>query len=1390
MPRPRLKRIFVVGIAMVAVLAVLLLLPPVQTALVRSAVGGVEGMKIDVGRVAAGPWGGSVDNLLVSSPGLELSVDRVEADIAFWSSLGHLALDLENASASGVDIRLGPFIETADEEAAEPFVFRGVAPLARLPRRVIVRSGGAEGTITVLASDTVTLVGPWSVTASNVGPKRRLSAEVDSNLEARRDGTAFLAAAIAASIGSEIDSTGAIRQLAAEGGIRSLGDEPVGLDATLGLELADDTESYRLIVDGSGGHRLLDGHAQFASTPRVLDATWEAHLTPGLVSTFARDRTVPELWGESKGTARLSLEARRLDIDTSSHFEGHEWGELDPRLAEVQDQVLEADVAATLQDGKLAARRLRIGLTPAGHDEVLHVEALQPVTLDLRRWEAVPETWGEPAIRVEMDRFPLRWTRGFDPAVIVEDGAVSASLDVVPVEPRHTLLLTHEPIHAYRLQLSAQNPESKPPPLDITIEPHMEIDHGLLEAKVQRFEMTAPTGLDVRFTGGTSTSRDSWPVLAANGHLVVRIPKLQRAVESLDAVRGGARFDLDLSRMLLLLDRAELDATAVDGHPMVAVTFDNETPLKIALPALRPDWLSSDTQELRVRFDGLPIGWISPFIPELEFAGGAIHGELVAVGGGGRGLTLEPATRFEVRRLNPYYRGIEMTTNATVGLEPRLRIDNESARISLDDIRVRTPTGGRLDGQVVLEVPRDGRGRITSELWLEGDFPGITGRIGRLGALSWRQKSVIDLRSRRAEVSELDLGLTDRAGTRFLELEALRPFILSTDPFGVWVDGGSPDILVATITPLELQQLFPRVFDFELEGVLPQGQFVGRAEDGGLLLAADDKLVFKDVCVRWQDAALLDRVTVGLTYQVFYSADGLQARSIDFSTLGPRGTPIADATLRAVMPLNDTTTLQNLHLDVLANLEPLTRQPIFTGLPAFLEGTVGGSVDLDYGDTSTLNGTAQLRDARVENYGTLPDLDAGLDVKSVRGQSLEVRAPVTMSSADGPSDLAFEGDVQRVGDGHRFHATLTGDRVVAADVMRLMYLLSPLDPNSPWSELREPATSAFRERWSKTAIEQLREHRDETPFWGAGVSGDASLDLGTLQLARAAMTDIHGRIHVDPHAIETSGVRATMLGARFSSEGGIHFDESADLPYALDLDSAFAGLDLGRLLRTVAPDEEPTLEGLFDVHTTASGQGRNPADLGLGTLGEMHVSGHDGIFRGMAGQYKWARRGTKVLGILTFSKQLKAVSRLLGELEALQFDTFDLVLARETPRRFAISELTVVSPLARIEGSGGVEVEPGVPLVESPLDATLDMGTQGDMTILFNGLGLLQEGTDEHGYRPLTQPVTVGGTVAEPDTSQFYEMLDEAARDSKGVLGVGMRKVNKKLQKAQGANGP
>ena len=1384
MVRRRLKRVLMVATAVVVIAVAVMLLPPVQTALVRAAAARAEGVDVELGRVWAGPWGADLRDLRVRIPGIEIEIPRAEADIAFWSSLVHLRLDVEHAAAGGVRLRVGRLPARA-AEAAEPVEFDGLAPLARVPGRIVVRRVEADGSVEIALSDTLGISGPWSVSAAEVGPNREPQGTLKAELAAGLDGEVFAAVEVAGSLAATVDGDASISSATLEAGLHSLNGDTRGLDATVELVLAPGVESYRLAVDGSGGRRIVDATADFDPSTRIVDAAWHSDISPELLAVFARGRTVPELSVVSSGSARLDLNTSRFDVEAGGRLEGRGWAEFDPRLREIGELLADFDVAASGAADRLEARRLRVAMTGPGGRELLRLTALQPVAIDLEAWRFTPEAWGEPALRFEADGLPLRWARGFDPALVVDGGSLSLSLDVVPVDARHTALLTSEPVRIAGLQFGSGEGVARPPTVDLTIVPRLELDDGVLEAGIDRAELAAASGFVLRFTGRATTSPELWPVIALEGDLGVREPRLKRLVESLDEIRGGARFDLDLEALTLAIDRADLDVTAIDGRPLVAVRFDNEVPLRVPLPAMAPDWQSVEPQRAEVVFDGLPIAWVSPFIPELDLIGGAIYGELRATGGGRAGLTLEPTAPFEIRDLQPVYRGQTFAGGSTVSLEPHLSLDNTAARFALETIRLRTPNRDRLDGEVVLEAERDGRGRVDASVFLEGEFPSVSDRIGKLGALSWRQKCVLDLPSRSVEVTDLEIGLTDTAGTRFLELSDLRPFSVSVEPFALSVDGGSPDVLVAAITPLQLQQLFPQVLGFHLEGVLPQGQFVGRVENGGLLLVADEPLVFKDVTVRWEEAALLDRVTVGLQYQVFYSAEGLQARSIEFSTLGPRGTPIADATLRAIMPLTDRSTLESLHFEMLANLEPLTRQPVFRGLPDFLEGTIGGSLELSYGDRSTTRGFLRVRGARVENAGSLPDLDAALDVVSVEGERLEITAPLRLTSEDGISDLNFGGVFLKDEDAFRFDATLKSERIVVPDLMRLVNLMAPPDPDANWQDSREPVASAFRERWSKAAVAQLRERRDAKPFWSDRVTGQASLDIGAVELARYAVEGVHGRLVVEPSRIALEGVEASLFGAQFAMGGGLAFDGSAELPYDLQLESTFDNLDLGRLFRAVDPDAPPTLEGIFEVHTSASGHGRNLADLGLGTLGSVRVSGRDGVFRGLAGQFGLARKGAKVVGFLTFSKQLKAIGRLLDELESLEFDSFDLELARETPRRFGISGLTVVSPLARIDGTGGVEVEPGVPLALSPLDMSLTIDTRGDMTILFDGLGLLDGGEDANGYRSLTRPVSVGGTVAEPDTSEFYEMLDDAAANSKGVVGVAMRKANTKLQKAQ-----
>ena len=90
--------------------------------------------------------------------------------------------------------------------------------------------------------------------------------------------------------------------------------------------------------------------------------------------------------------------------------------------------------------------------------------------------------------------------------------------------------------------------------------------------------------------------------------------------------------------------------------------------------------------------------------------------------------------------------------------------------------------------------------------------------------------------------------------------------------------------------------------------------------------------------------------------------------------------------------------------------------------------------------------------------------------------------------------------------------------------------------------------------------------------------------------------------------------------------------------------------------------------------------------------------------------------------------------------------------------------------------------EPGLPLALSPMEANLDIATRGDMSILFDGMGLLEKDADRQGFRPMNRSLSVGGSLAEPDTSALWESLDEAAANARGSFGLGLRAINRKLK--------
>jgi hypothetical protein len=1381
------RKIAVATVLTLAAGVAILLLPPVQTAIVGWVTGGIDGAEITVGRVSAGPWGADIDDIRVVGPVFELRVDDVDVDLAFWSSLGHLRAEVATATVTGLHIRLEPSSApstAASASTADPVPFMGLSPVVRLPNRLLVHHAEVEGSFEIVVSDTLRFEGPLAADLTDLGPGRQLTASAKSSIRLLQSGEIRAAAELASNIEVTVDGVGAVDHATAEAEISALSGSQPGLRAQVSTDLTGPNEAYEFTVHTAREHRLVEVAADFEPEPRRLTTRWTASVPPGVLAAFARGRPLPELDLESTGEADLALDAQRLKVRATGRLAGRDWADLDPRLSEIDDLVAEGVVVATGIGGRVDTEELRLVLIRAGDRPLLTLEALQPVSTDSADWSVTPETWGEPTFRMRAQGFPLRWTRGFDSAVLVEGGSLSAAIDVVPLAPGRTRIAAFEPIRISDLVLNARDTPAQTVALDLTVDPEVTLGRGDLEASIHRATLTSTKGLDVGFGGQVTTSRERWPVLDLKGGLSFHLPRLQAFVEAVDRVSGGVTVALDLGGLTLATHEAALTVADPQRNTVLDIRLDNEQPLLFDLATMRPDWRVSGHQNVRVVVNDFPVAWMSAFLPELEITDGIFRGELHAAAGGGRGLTLEPVRPFEVRQLSPAYRGSAFASDSTASVEPRFVFNSESVRFALDNFRIRTADRGRVDAEFALEIPREGDGDIATSLFVEAEFPGVTGRIGNLGALSWRQRGSLRPSDRRIDVDLLEIGLTDAAGIRFLELESTRPFAVRTAPFAIEASGGSPDIMSATVVPLELQQLFPEVLGLRLEGVLPQGEFVGRVEDGGLLLLAEDPLVFRDVTVSWGQAPLLDRVTVGLSYQVRYSDTGLEARSIDFGVLGPRGTPIADATLKAVMPLTDRSALDRVDFEVLANLEPLTRQPILNGLPDFTDGTIGGALSFVHGEPTTIAVDLALHAPRMQGGATLPDLTAGFKLESLAGERLELTAPIRMESAEnGRSDLRFASQVVRSNGHTTIDASLAGGRLAVPDVLRFVELVTPAADDAAAPE--PTATRGERAPFSRTALEQLRYRRDTEPVWGSSLSGRVSMDFDEIQLRLAAIHGLRGRLEVTPEAVSLTETGATFLGADLDIAGRLAFNADAAQPYDLRVDSSFTGLDLGALFRIVAPEEQPLLEGLFDVTATADGQGRNLADLGVGALGSVRISGRDGVYRGLAGRYGLVRSGVKAIGFLTFSKQLKAIGRLMEELEALRFDTLEVELARDDPARFGISQFALTSPLVRINGSGGIEVTPDVPLPASALEARLDLATAGDVSILFEGLGLIAEDDSGDGYRPLSRPVVIGGTVAEPDTSDFYEMLDQAAGESEGVVGVAMRRVNKKLQRGR-----
>jgi hypothetical protein len=235
------------------------------------------------------------------------------------------------------------------------------------------------------------------------------------------------------------------------------------------------------------------------------------------------------------------------------------------------------------------------------------------------------------------------------------------------------------------------------------------------------------------------------------------------------------------------------------------------------------------------------------------------------------------------------------------------------------------------------------------------------------------------------------------------------------------------------------------------------------------------------------------------------------------------------------------------------------------------------------------------------------------------------------------------------------------------------------------------------------------------------------------------------------------------------------FNPATPEPYAFDGEAKVNSFDPAPFFRVANPQKEPTVEGKFDIDGHISGIAPNAALLTKKLKADLNLTSRSGVFRGLALTKGFADRFqpksnnllstvTGAVNVLAGGQKNGAIYAAAGEIltlfASIPFDQLSLRVVHEAnASRTTLDEFTLISPTIRLTGSGSILQQEGVPLMEQPFTAQLEMGSRGNVADLLGKYGMLQGNADTLGYSPLFTPIRLDGTLEEMRNEALTNLL-------------------------------
>jgi hypothetical protein len=629
----------------------------------------------------------------------------------------------------------------------------------------------------------------------------------------------------------------------------------------------------------------------------------------------------------------------------------------------------------------------------------------------------------------------------------------------------------------------------------------------------------------------------------------------------------------------------------------------------------------------------------------------------------------------------------------------------------------------------------------------------VSGALEPVGAVALEARFEATRSGRSIRVDRLGVTL---AGERpVATVDSVRPFAIDEAAGTLNPSDPGGDLFDADIHGLPLAWLSGLTGAVAVAGGDATGEFLVRATNGGFELRPKVAFAAAGLTVRSAGIVLARGVDLSLALSGAYTSQGwrLQWAPLSVSGAGRRlarsdGTAARGAGADAPVALSMT---WDADLGALAEEQASPALAWLTGRMASgsLSATVGASTQVD----ALVNAIGRDR-THVFSASMHADVDIG--------GAVSFKGPVRFGSKGGVSEFSLEGATGRDAGGPWVDAKLSGGSVTLEHLRRLA---------APFAGA--PGTDG----------------RDKAPFWGDW-TGRLAVSLDHLKTDGGDLADLGGILTLDRGSIRLEGGRGGPAGHLLTNvAGSLEFDAAAEFPYNMKADAAATQEEAASLLPAPRPGVDPLFEGKFSVSRTFAGKGSNLGDLARRTQEEFRLRSSAGIVRllkadvadslqeaptsavsdtlATVGSVVGAAVGTKrnVLdtGKTTLSPATEAILDLTYQVAEIGYDSADITAVEGTDGVIHLVKLEMVSPEVRLQGTGRIGGESGIPLAEQALGVDLRLGAQGKTADLLAKAGLLSARKDELGYSIFAQAIHIGGTLAHVDAGEWNDLLIKAA---------------------------